>query len=88
MHSLHRSSFDLLLIAAFAGVLFLCFYDAAMLDPRNVGWLLRGTDNGENALGLHAWLNDPAASGLRTHLLNAPEGVSLLFTDSNRCWRC
>jgi len=73
----------MLLIAAFAGILFVCFYNVAMLDPRNVGWLLRGTDNGENALGLHAWLNDPAAKGFRTYLLNAPEGVSLLFTDSN-----
>ena len=83
MRALHRSPLDMLLIATLAVVLFLCFYDAAMLDPRNVGWLLRGTDNGENALGLHAWLNDPVARGFRTQLLNAPEGVSLLFTDSN-----
>ncbi|WP_150126864.1 DUF6311 domain-containing protein [Sphingomonas panacis] len=83
MPPLHRSPFDLLLVALIAGALFLCFYNVAMLDPGNVGWLLRGTDNGENALGLHAWLNDPVARGFRTYLLNAPDGVTLLFTDSN-----
>lgn len=83
MRALHRSPYEMLLLAACAGALFLCFYNVAMLDPGNVGWLLRGTDNGENALGLHAWLNDPAAHGFRTYLLNAPDGVSLLFTDSN-----
>ncbi len=83
MRALHRSPLELVLIVVFAGILFVCFHDVAMLDPGNIGWLLRGTDNGENALGLHAWLNDPDARGFWTHLLNAPEGVSLLFTDSN-----
>lgn len=83
MRALYRSPLDMLLIAALAALLFLCFYNVAMLDPGNVGWLLRGTDNGENALGLHAWLNDPGVGGFRTYLLNAPDGVSLLFTDSN-----
>lgn len=63
--------------------LFLALFHPATLDPSNAGWLIRGTDNGENALGLHAWLHDPAPGLLRTHLLNAPEGVPLLFTDSN-----
>lgn len=63
--------------------LFLALFPAAILDITNAGWLIRGTDNGENALGLHAWLQDPAPGLLRTHLLNAPEGVPLLFTDSN-----
>lgn len=66
--------------------LFALFFHPAMLDPQNIGWLLRGTDNGENALGLHAWLNDPGRRGLVTHLLNAPDGVSILFTDSNPLW--
>ncbi|MBO9714414.1 DUF6311 domain-containing protein [Sphingomonas sp.] len=63
--------------------LFLALFHPATLDPSNAGWLIRGTDNGENALGTHAWLHDPAPGLLRTHLLNAPEGVPLLFTDSN-----
>jgi hypothetical protein len=63
--------------------LFLALFHPAILDISNAGWLIRGTDNGENALGMHAWLNDPAPGFLRTHLLNAPEGVPLLFTDSN-----
>jgi hypothetical protein len=64
--------------------LFLALFHPAILDVHNVGWLLQGTDNGENALGLQAWLNDAARGwSLRTTLLNAPEGVTLLFTDSN-----
>jgi len=63
--------------------LFLALFHPAVLDIGNAGWLIRGTDNGENALGMHAWLHDPAPGLLRTHLLNAPEGVPLLFTDSN-----
>ncbi|MFD1786861.1 DUF6311 domain-containing protein [Sphingomonas floccifaciens] len=62
--------------------LFAWFFHPAMLDPTNIGWILRGTDNGEGALGLHAWLHG-GHGFLRTGLLNAPEGVSLLFTDSN-----
>lgn len=63
---------------------FLSLLHPATLDIGNPGWLLRGTDNGENALGTHAYLHDPAAgASLKTHLLNAPEGVSVLFTDSN-----
>lgn len=63
--------------------LFLALFHPATLDIGNAGWLIRGSDNGENALGMHAWLHDPAPGVLRTHLLNAPEGVPLLFTDSN-----
>lgn len=64
--------------------LFAAFFDWAILDIGNAGWLIRGTDDGENALGLHAWLHDPAATlSLRTGLLNHPTGVPLLFTDSN-----
>ncbi|HEY0621896.1 DUF6311 domain-containing protein [Sphingomonas sp.] len=71
------------MLAALAIALFSAFFHWQVLDISNVAWLLRGTDNGENALGLHAWLHDPAPGFLRTTLLNAPEGTGLLFTDSN-----
>ena len=64
--------------------LFLALFHPATLEVGNVGWLLRGSDNGENALGTHAWLHDRDAGwSARTTLLNAPEGVPVLFTDSN-----
>ena len=63
--------------------LFLALFHPAALDIGNAGWLIRGSDNGENALGMHAWLHDPAPGMLKTYLLNAPDGVPLLFTDSN-----
>jgi len=63
---------------------FLALFHPGVLDIGNAGWLIRGSDGGENALGLHAWLHDPAAGmALRTTLLDSPEGTSLLFTDSN-----
>ncbi len=75
---------DILLLAIIPIIVFFAFYNPAILDPTNFGWLIRGTDNGENALGLHAWQNDAARGwSLRTNLLNAPDGVSVLFTDSN-----
>lgn len=70
-------------LAALALALFGTFFRWRILDISNVAWLLRGTDNGENALGLHAWLHDPDPGFLRTTLLNAPDGTGLLFTDSN-----
>lgn len=73
-----------LLLLLLPVAVFLALYHPAVLNPANAGWLIRGTDNGENALGLHAYLHDPGAgASLRTGLLNAPEGVPTLFTDSN-----
>ncbi|MFA6124112.1 DUF6311 domain-containing protein [Sphingomonas sp.] len=83
MRPFSRPLIDLMLVVAGAVGLFALFFHLAMLNPHNIGWLLTGTDNGENALGLHAWLKDPHAHGFRTQALNAPDGVSLLFTDSN-----
>lgn len=63
---------------------FLAFFEPATLRIDNVGWLLQGTDNGENALGAHAYWHDRAAgASLNNSLLNAPEGVPVLYTDSN-----
>lgn len=64
--------------------LFFALFHPATLEIGNVGWLIRGSDNGENALGTHAYLHDPHAGwSARTGLLNAPDGVPVLFTDSN-----
>ena len=72
------------LLLALPIALFLAFFHPATLDIGNAGWLIRGSDNGENALGAHAYWHDPAAgASLKTGLLNAPEGVPILYTDSN-----
>lgn len=78
-----RTTIDRLPLLLLPVALFLLLFGPATLDIGNIGWLLRGTDNGENALGLHAWLHDPAPGMLRTWLLGAPGGVPVLFTDSN-----
>lgn len=72
----------LLLLLPFA--LFLAFFNPGTLDIDNPGWLIRDSDNGEGALGAHAYWHDPTSgASLHTHLLNAPEGVPVLYTDSN-----
>lgn len=63
---------------------FLAFFNPATLQIGNVGWLIEGSDNGENALGAHAYWHDRlAGASLKTTLLNAPDGVPVLYTDSN-----
>ncbi len=63
---------------------FLAFFHPATLEVGNAGWLIRDSDNGENALGAHAYWHDSAAgASLGTKLLNAPDGVPVLYTDSN-----
>ncbi len=65
-------------------VLFLAFFNPATLDIGNPGWLIRASDNGEGALGAHAYWHDPnAGASLHNDLLNSPEGVPVLYTDSN-----
>ena len=65
---------DVALTIIVAAALFLYFFTPAILDVRNVGWLLRGTDNGENALGLHAWLADPHRHGSPPGCSTRPTG--------------
>jgi len=56
----------------------------AILDPRNIGWLLDGNDRGQNSLGLIAYLRSrPPWPSLHDPLLMAPEGLSVALTDSN-----
>lgn len=62
---------------------FAAWVHVAIIDPTNAGWLLLGQDIGQNALGLAAYLRAGAWPGTHQAMLSAPEGVSLLFTDSN-----
>lgn len=63
---------------------FLAFFHAATLQVGNPGWLINDSDNGENALGAHAfWHDGSTGTSLKTTLLNSPEGVPVLYTDSN-----
>lgn len=66
------------------GVLtFLAWMHPAVLWPSNMGWLLTGDDRGQSAIGLAAYLRVGGPwPGLREPLLAAPEGMTLLFTDS------
>ena len=68
---------------AIAALAFAMWVHVSIIDPGNVGWLLRGQDLGQNALGLAAYLRVGNWPGTQEALLLAPEGVPLLFTDSN-----
>ncbi|MBX9797020.1 DUF6311 domain-containing protein [Sphingomonas sp.] len=67
---------------ASALLLFALWMHPAVLDPLNAGWLLTGSDRGQTALGLAAYLRGGGWPGLSQQLLMAPEGTSLLLTDS------
>jgi len=80
-----RSLSPLLLAPILIGfLLYASWIDLAVLDPRNVGWLLTGNDQGQNSMGLIAYLRAaPPWPSLRDPLLMAPEGLSVALTDSN-----
>lgn len=71
-------------LAVLAAGLFGAWMHWAVLDPRNVGWLLGGRDWGQNGLGLIAYLRARSPwPSLHDPLLMAPEGLSVSLTDSN-----
>ena len=73
-----------LAILLVAGTLFVGWLHPRVADPTNIGWLLDGEDRGQNAAGLAAYLRAPPPwPSTRQTLLSAPEGATLLFTDSN-----
>ncbi len=78
-----RRSLPLIALVALAVTVFAAWMHPGVLDPANVGWLIDGHDRGQSAIGLAAYLR---AGGpwplLHQPLLGAPEGMTLLFTDS------
>lgn len=72
----------LILLLATAVLLYAAWMPLATLDPRNVGWLLDGHDHGQSAIGLAAYLAGDGWPPFHIALLSAPEGTSLLLTDS------
>ncbi|WP_375398338.1 DUF6311 domain-containing protein [uncultured Sphingomonas sp.] len=70
-------------LAALAAVIFVAWMHPAILDVRNVGWLLDGSDRGQTAIGLAAYLRGGSWPALHNPLLLAPEGLPLSLTDSN-----
>lgn len=69
-------------ILLLGGTIFAAWMHPGVLDPRRVGWLLNGQDRGASAIGLAAYLRAGAWPSLHQPLLAAPEGLTLLFTDS------
>lgn len=69
-------------LLALALAIFGAWMHWAVLDPRNAGWLLDGNDRGQSAIGLAAYLRAGYWPLLHQPLLDAPEGMTLLFTDS------
>ena len=62
-------------------LVFVAWMHPAVVWPTNVGWLLAGDDRGQSAIGLLAYLRE-GDRWLHEPLLAAPEGLTLLFTDS------
>ncbi|MDB5258296.1 MAG: hypothetical protein JWM14_2991 [Chitinophagaceae bacterium] len=75
-----------LLAPAIIGVLvFGLFFDWSIVEPTNIAWLLRdGGDSVQHYLGSFAFRSDTWHFPLtKTVLVTHPEGVSIVFTDSN-----
>lgn len=69
-------------LLATAAALFAAWMHPQIVDPRNIGWLLDGHDRGQSAIGLAAYLASGAWPSLHNPMLLAPDGTSLLLTDS------
>jgi hypothetical protein len=78
-----RRALPSLAYVALAIAMFVAWMHPAILDPRNVGWLLDGSDRGQNSMGLIAYLRAGSWPGLHDPLLMAPDGLPLALTDSN-----
>lgn len=76
-----RRLFRILAILAVALVAFVAWVHPAMLDITRAGWALHD-DWGTNVVGLNAYLRSGAWPGVHQPLMVAPEGASLLLTDS------
>lgn len=68
---------------ALALAMFAAWMHPAILDPRDVAWLLDGSDRGQNSMGLIAYLRSGSWPGLHDPQLMAPDGLPLALTDSN-----
>ncbi|MBA4047260.1 MAG: hypothetical protein C0476_01820 [Sphingomonas sp.] len=77
-----RSALTMAMLVATAAALFAAWMHPQVIDPRNVGWLLDGHDRGQSAIGLAAYLAGRAWPSLHNPILLAPDGTSLLLTDS------
>lgn len=74
----------ILLLLILAGLFFAAWTHPRIVDPTRVGWVLDGEDRGQGAAGLAAFLRAPPPwPTTRQTLLSAPEGATLLLTDSN-----
>ncbi|MDB5704800.1 MAG: hypothetical protein JWN66_1916 [Sphingomonas bacterium] len=70
-------------LVALSLLVFMAWMHPSVLDPGNVGWLLRGSDRGQAMIGLTAYLREGGPWPItHTPLLGAPDGTALLLTDS------
>lgn len=82
MSSMRRASY-LGPYLALGLAMFVAWMHPAILDPRNIGWLLDGSDRGLSSLALMAYLRGGSWPALHDPLLMAPNGLPLALTDSN-----
>ena len=78
-----RYWFGFVLIISLAIAVFIIFFDINILNPSNIDWLMAG-DLGQHFTGWHAFRYDQWHFPLAlTKLLGWPQGVPIVFTDSN-----
>src|SRR5690606_16148106 len=65
------------------GGVFSCYFDLSLVNSKNLSWLLDG-DKLQHYIGSYAFRADDWHFPItRTNLIAYPEGVSIVYTDSN-----
>ncbi|WP_028979619.1 DUF6311 domain-containing protein [Sporocytophaga myxococcoides] len=82
---IHKKSFYIFLSAITGFLVFSFYFDLTIADPTNITWIYReGGDLGIHYLGSYYFrLDDWHFPLTKTVLINAPEGNSIIFSDSN-----
>ncbi len=77
--------FYLLLAVCIGAGAFFFYFDTDIINPKNVDWLLaHGGDSSQHYLGSYAFRSDTWHFPItKTTWINYPEGVSIIYTDSN-----
>lgn len=82
---LHKKSFHIFLAAVIGILVFSFYFDFTIADPTNTTWIFREAgDLSVHYLGSYYFrLDDWHFPLTKTILVNAPEGTSIIFSDSN-----
>ena len=80
----HLSKWPSSFLAILIGTIVFCiFFDIHIINPKDISWILEG-DRLQHYIGSYAFrLDEWRFPFTKTNLIAYPEGVSIIYTDSN-----